>query len=85
MNTDGWAKDDRIDRTLFLAQLEGADFFDRVLAPPESDPQLYVAECSNAIFSLLKKEYDAAAEAGRSRRRRACAPCRRCWSRASRP
>ena len=62
LNTDGWSKDDRIDRTLFLAQLEGADFFDRVLASPESDPQVYVGECSNGIFSLLKKEYDAPAK-----------------------
>jgi uncharacterized protein (DUF885 family) len=59
LNTEGWSKDDRIDRILFLSQLEGADFFDRVLAAPESDPQTYVSECSNAIFSLLKKEYDA--------------------------
>ena len=58
INTDGWSKDDRIDRILFLSQLDGADFFDRVLASPESDPQTYVGECSNAIFSLLKKEYD---------------------------
>jgi uncharacterized protein (DUF885 family) len=57
LDTDGWGKDDRIDRRLFLAQLEGADFFDRVLESPETDPQVYVAECSNAIFSLLKKEY----------------------------
>jgi uncharacterized protein (DUF885 family) len=59
LNTDGWSKDDLVDRILFLSQLEGTDFFDRVLASPESDPQLYVGECSNAIFSLLKKEYDA--------------------------
>jgi uncharacterized protein (DUF885 family) len=59
LNVDGWSKDDRIDRALFLSQLEGADFFDRVLASPETDPQTYVGECSNAIFSLLKKEYDA--------------------------
>lgn len=54
---DGWAKDDRIDRTLFLAQLEAADFFDRRLARAETDPQLYVNESSSGIFSLLKKEY----------------------------
>jgi uncharacterized protein (DUF885 family) len=55
----GWARDDRIDRALFLAQLEGEDFFDRERARPETDPQTYVSECSNAIFSLLKKNYDA--------------------------
>ena len=31
--TDGWSKDDRIDRILFRAQLEGVDFFDRRLNP----------------------------------------------------
>ncbi|HKC12411.1 MAG TPA: DUF885 domain-containing protein, partial [Vicinamibacteria bacterium] len=56
---DGWPRDDRIDRALFLAQLEGEDFFDRERARPETDPQTYVSECSNAIFSLLKKNYDA--------------------------
>jgi hypothetical protein len=55
--TDGWSKDDRIDRILFQSQLEGVDFFGRRLNPEESDPQLYVNECSNAIFSLLQKEY----------------------------
>jgi uncharacterized protein (DUF885 family) len=56
---DGWPRDDRIDRALFLAQLEREDFFDRERAGPETDPQTYVSECSNAIFSLLKKNYDA--------------------------
>jgi uncharacterized protein (DUF885 family) len=56
---DGWPRDDRIDRALFLAQLEGEDFLDRERAKPETDPQTYVSECSNAIFSLLKKNYDA--------------------------
>ncbi len=55
--TDGWTKDDRIDLILFQAQLAGADFFDRQLDPEGSDPQVYVNECSNAIFSLLKKDY----------------------------
>jgi uncharacterized protein (DUF885 family) len=54
---DGSSKDDRIDWLLFRAQLEGAAFFPRVMQPEESDPQLYVNECSNGIFSLLKKEY----------------------------
>ncbi|HWW95225.1 MAG TPA: DUF885 family protein, partial [Vicinamibacteria bacterium] len=56
---DAWPRDDRIDRALLLAQLEGEDFFDRERARPETDPQTYVSECSNAIFSLLKKNYDA--------------------------
>jgi uncharacterized protein (DUF885 family) len=58
LDAASWSKDDRVDRLLFLSQLEGADFFDRILESPESDPQLYVGECSNGIFSLLKKEYD---------------------------
>jgi uncharacterized protein (DUF885 family) len=57
MSTGTWSKDDRIDWYLFRAQLEGADFFPRVTHPEESDPQLYVNEIANGIFSLLKKEY----------------------------
>ncbi len=53
-----WKKDDRIDWLLFRAQLEGVVFFDRVMDFEHSDPQTYVNECSNAIFSLIKKEYD---------------------------
>src|SRR2546430_5881648 len=53
-----WEKDDRIDWLLFRAQLEGVVFFDRVMDFEHSDPQTYVNECSNAIFSLIKKEYD---------------------------
>ena len=33
-------------------------FFNRVIDFEQSDPQTYVNECSNGIFSLLKKEYD---------------------------
>jgi uncharacterized protein (DUF885 family) len=53
-----WAKDERIDWMLFRAQLEGFDFGNRVLQSEKTDPQVYVGECSNGIFSLLKKEYD---------------------------
>src|SRR5512132_3417917 len=58
MPTANWSKDDRIDWLLFRSQLDGSDFFSRVINSEESDPQTYVNECSNAIFSLLKKEYD---------------------------
>jgi len=58
MQSDTWSKDDRVDWLLFRAQLEGAEFFDRVLDFEHTNPQTYVDECSNAIFSLLKKEYD---------------------------
>jgi uncharacterized protein (DUF885 family) len=54
---DAWAKDDRIDAVLFRAQLEGVDSFDRFLSFPETNPGLYVEECGNAVFSLLKKDY----------------------------
>ncbi len=58
MQTESWSKDDRIDWLLFRAQLEGVAFFDRVMDFEETDPQTYVNECSNGIFSLLKKDYD---------------------------
>jgi uncharacterized protein (DUF885 family) len=54
---DGWGKDDRVDRILFESQLASADFFGRRLSPETSDPQLYVNECTNSIFTLLQKEY----------------------------
>jgi uncharacterized protein (DUF885 family) len=57
VNSDGWNKDDRVDLILFRSQLESADFFGRRLNPENTDPQLYVNECSNAIFSLLQKDY----------------------------
>jgi uncharacterized protein (DUF885 family) len=57
MQTRGWSKDQTIDWILFRSQLAGADFGGRVLQSEETDPQVYVGEASNAIFSLLKKEY----------------------------
>ncbi|HVP48737.1 MAG TPA: DUF885 domain-containing protein [Bryobacteraceae bacterium] len=57
VKTQGWAKDDRIDRILFQAQLEWPDFQARVLRLEESNPLIYIRECSDAIFSLLKKDY----------------------------
>jgi len=58
MKTDNWPKDERIDAILFRAQLENVDFQNRVLKFERTNPQVYVGECTNAIFSLLKKEYD---------------------------
>jgi uncharacterized protein (DUF885 family) len=58
MKTDNWSKDDRIDAILFRAQLESVDFGNRILKFERSNPQIYTSECTNAIFSLLKKEYD---------------------------
>ncbi|PYK82962.1 MAG: hypothetical protein DME37_01145 [Verrucomicrobia bacterium] len=56
--TEKWTKDDRIDWLLFRAQLEEVDFGERVLKLEQTNPLTYVNECSSAIFSLLKKEYD---------------------------
>src|SRR6185295_16658493 len=58
MPSEKWSKDDRIDWLLFRSQLDGVDFFNRVIDFEGSDPQTYVNECSNGIFSLLKKDYD---------------------------
>ena len=59
MQTKNWSKEDRIDWLLFRSQLDGVAFFNRVMDFEATDPQTYVNECSNAIFSLLKKDYDA--------------------------
>ena len=58
MNTANWSKDDQIDWLLFRSQLEGVAFFNRVMDFEATDPQTYVNECSNGVFSLLKKDYD---------------------------
>jgi uncharacterized protein (DUF885 family) len=58
MKSDDWPKDERIDWVLLRAQLENVDFENRVLKFERTNPQVYVGECTNAIFSLLKKEYD---------------------------
>ena len=57
MRTDAWSRDDRVDWLLFRAQLERTAFRARVLQSEETDPQVYVGECANSIFSFLKKEY----------------------------
>jgi uncharacterized protein (DUF885 family) len=57
VSSAGWAKEDRVDLVLFQSQLEMADFFGRKLNPESADPQLYVNECTNAIFTLLQKDY----------------------------
>jgi uncharacterized protein (DUF885 family) len=58
MNTDNWPKDEQIDWILFRAQLENVDFSNRILKFERTNPQVYVDECTNGTFSLLKKEYD---------------------------
>jgi len=54
----GWSKDDTIDWILFRSQIESADFANRILKSESTNPDFYVGETSNSIFSLLKKEYD---------------------------
>jgi uncharacterized protein (DUF885 family) len=58
MKSDNWPKNERIDWILFRAQLENVDFENRVLKFEQTNPQVYVGDCTSAIFSLLKKEYD---------------------------
>src|SRR2546423_5309542 len=58
IKTDDWPKDQRIDWVLFRAQLENVEFGARVLKFERTNPQVYTGECTTAIFSLLKKEYD---------------------------
>ncbi len=58
MKTDNWSKDKRVDWILFRAQLENVAFGDRILKFEFTNPQVYTGECTNAIFSLLKKDYD---------------------------
>jgi uncharacterized protein (DUF885 family) len=43
---------------LVRSELEGLAFINRVMDFEATDAQTYVNECSNGIFSLLKKEYD---------------------------
>jgi hypothetical protein len=52
-----WNKDEAIDWLLFRSQVERSEFADRVQQPEETNPQIYVGEASNAIFSLIKKDY----------------------------
>ena len=58
LKTDSWPRDERIDAILFRSQLEEVDFGNRILKFEYTNPQVYVGECVNGIFSLLKKEYD---------------------------
>ena len=58
MKIDNWPKDEHIDAILFRAQLEAVDFEDRILKFEKTNPQVYVGQCVEGIFSLLKKEYD---------------------------
>src|SRR5262245_40513304 len=54
---EGTSLDERVDRKLFGSTLARAEFQQTVLRNESRDPQTYVDECSNAIFSLLKKDF----------------------------
>ena len=59
MKTEAWPKEDRIDWLLFRSQLEQFDFDEsRPKVHAKRIRKLYIGECVNGIFSLLKKEYD---------------------------
>jgi uncharacterized protein (DUF885 family) len=57
IDTTKWSRDDQVDWVLFRSQLEAAEFFNRVQDAEHVDPQTYVNEISNGIFSLLTKDY----------------------------
>jgi uncharacterized protein (DUF885 family) len=57
MDDRTWSVEDRIARALFRSQLERETFAGEVLKREIRDPGLYVEECTNGVFSLLKKEY----------------------------
>jgi uncharacterized protein (DUF885 family) len=52
-----WSKDHTIDLILFRSQLERPDFANRIMRPEQTNPSIYTNDASNAIFSLIKKEY----------------------------
>src|SRR5258708_10241210 len=58
IDVSSWNRDDIVDWLLFRSQLERIHFDDRVLQSESTNPQGVVGEASNAIFSLLKKDYD---------------------------
>jgi uncharacterized protein (DUF885 family) len=60
------SRDDEIDLALFRSQLERVRIWDEVLNFEATNPQIYVEEASNAIFSLIKKDYAPAATRARS-------------------
>src|SRR5206468_7168736 len=56
IGSDPSSPDLAADRALFGSALERAQFARTVLRRERRDPQLYVDECLNGVFSLLKKE-----------------------------
>src|SRR3954454_6174952 len=66
----GWKKDDVIDAILFRSQVDRDEFANRVQRRESTDPQVYVREASDGIFSLIKKEYAPAGVRARAATRR---------------
>jgi uncharacterized protein (DUF885 family) len=56
-SSDRWDPEASADARVFAAALQREDFRYSVLRRESRDPQLYVDECLNGIFSLLKKAY----------------------------
>ncbi|MBV8363645.1 MAG: hypothetical protein JO193_03695, partial [Candidatus Eremiobacteraeota bacterium] len=48
---------DQVNYLLMRANIEGAWWTETVLKPNERNPSVYEGECSNGIFSLLKKPF----------------------------
>ena len=65
-----WSKDDKINAILFRSQLEAPDFDNRVLKSTSTNPLVYTGQASDAIFSLIKKDYDTPANRARSATKR---------------
>ena len=65
-----WSKEDQIDAILFRAQLEAPDFANRVRNITATNPLVYTGEASDAIFSLIKKDYDTPQKRARAATRR---------------
>jgi uncharacterized protein (DUF885 family) len=61
-----WSPDDRVDLALLQAHMRRVLFDESVLRRWSRDPGLYVDECANGIFSLLKREYAPRAERARA-------------------
>ncbi|MBV8689766.1 MAG: DUF885 family protein, partial [Candidatus Eremiobacteraeota bacterium] len=53
----GASEHDQVNYLLLRANIEGAWWSETVLKPNERNPSVYEGECSNGIFSLIKKPF----------------------------
>jgi uncharacterized protein (DUF885 family) len=65
-----WGKEDKIDAILLRSQLEAPDFDNRILKSTSTNPLVYTGQASDAIFSLIKKDYDTPTNRARSATKR---------------